>query len=160
LSSGWRVGVRLSRIDGRPVVSSVTLDAPADRPHAPINAKVWRSVPIGAVVDAAFENYRHEQEIVEEADRQHADWIAAWAQAPGRTGHSDEMYARLARQYASLSASGYRNPVAILQHSMGTSRSTMSQRLQTARDRGLLDGAELTSKAKTILGIAVWEKGY
>jgi hypothetical protein len=156
----WLISVRLEQVPNGVVVAGLGLQSREQEPR-PVTAIVWRSIPVGAVIDAAMKHYRKvtklEPEVHPEVDR---EWVKAWDQLGGRKGHPDKLYARLAQLFCSLKAAGIRNPVDGVAESMGVKHATASQRLQTARGRGLLDGPELTKKAKDLLGIPADERGF
>jgi hypothetical protein len=153
LENGWTIRVSLTETRARTFVSSVTLTCPVDAPQT-VTAAAWRAVPVGAVVDEAMRIYveviESADDVLEDMDR---EWLEAWSQPPGPQGHSDEMYARLVQNYALYVTEGSRSPVEDLAKSMKASRATTSQRLQVARQRGLLDGLELTAHARSLIGI-------
>lgn len=155
LPSGSGIEVRVEAVLGAPSVRAVTLFAFDGSPQS-VTARSWHSLAVGSVIDQALVQYREltGHGVPTEAPEPQ-DWAESWQRAPGRHGHTDEMYAGLAHAYTSLVAGGTRKPIEDLAALMGAGRGTTSQRLQTARARGLLEGHQLTVKAVEILGLPV-----
>ena len=166
LEPGWTLEATALRDDqGHCVLTSLLLRRDPDSNAVPvgITSWLWRRVNVGAVSTALSRLLS----LNTEADRQD-EWIAEisgrWP-APGRSGHSDERYAKLAYMYVLLVARGSQAPKVELAKHMECSVSTVDTRLQETRRRGLLtqpatgrSGGQLTAKAEQILGIDVPEK--
>jgi hypothetical protein len=158
----YKDGMVLSlRIDATPVGVACT-DLQVHAQNRPLTAQDIRSIPFGVLSRIAHEA------LVEAAHRQHR-WTEDLGLDPvsrtvllrdlertfeegGRTG--DLTYARLADQYLRFVDAGSKRPVAALAEYLEITSQTVSERLRTARNRGIL-----TSSGSGQAGGSLTEKG-
>jgi hypothetical protein len=161
---------RLIRLEIRPVEVERTVDGKREVAEIPvqgigITARLFRSLPLGAFVDAAKEaagRWPGKRDVVSTRTPRGNYRVTPakpFRERPGRAGRPDVEYALLARRYLELVATS-RTPVADLADERGESRQTVANALHEARSDkrnlltrppGRMAGGELTTNAIRIL---------
>lgn len=147
------------RGEGQPA-AVVAMKVSVVSPREDLTAEIWRSVPVGAITDAARATLlatRRADAGPENPDYQF--FLKAWERRKGRAGHDDWAYAYLALQYVGVWEAGSRSPAGWLADEFGWTSSLVKKRLEIARKRGLLEsrrdegdqGVRLTERAKEVL---------
>lgn len=186
--AGWRVHARVISHRGMPVIASLTVEPrrPDRIPVGGVTARLLRSVPImrfyealtasgpppGLAGDALIaarvahaKGRGPKPRAAPVGARQLAEMSGLTelddfdrVRRPGRRGRDDATYAVWAARYVKTCAAGSRRPIADLAKEHGETTRSVRDRVQRARERGLLEGGiqgrpggRLTKKAERIL---------